>query len=68
LGKYAAQGSALLIMMILGGAIIPPFQGWLADEIGIHPSYIVTVVCFAYLGWFAWRTRKLNTSETAVAH
>jgi FHS family L-fucose permease-like MFS transporter len=68
LGKYAAQGSALLIMMILGGAIIPPFQGWLADEIGIHPSYIVTVVCFAYLGWFAWRTRKLDTSESTVAH
>lgn len=68
LSKYAAQGSALLIMMILGGAIIPPFQGWLADQIGIHPSYAVAVGCFLYLGWYAWRTRKLDTSGAAVTH
>ncbi len=68
LGKYAAQGSALLIMMILGGAIIPPLQGWIADQVGIHPSYAIAVLCFAYLAWFAWRTRKLDTGEAPVAH
>ncbi len=53
LGKYTSQGSAFLIMMILGGGIIPPIQGKLADIIGIHQSYIIAVICFAYLTLFA---------------
>jgi FHS family L-fucose permease-like MFS transporter len=53
LGKYTSQGSAFLIMMILGGGIIPPIQGKLSDIIGIHQSYFVTVICFAYLTLFA---------------
>lgn len=60
LGKYTSEGSAFLIMMILGGAIIPPFQGALADTAtGIHGSYIVAVVCFVYLAWHAWQTRRV---------
>ena len=53
LGKYTTEGSAFLIMMILGGGIIPPIQGKLADVIGIHQSYWVAVICFAYLAFFA---------------
>jgi FHS family L-fucose permease-like MFS transporter len=53
LGKYTSQGSAFLIMMILGGAFIPPLQGKLADMFGIEKSYWVCVVCFAYLTLFA---------------
>lgn len=61
LGKYETQGSAFLIMMILGGAIIPPVQGKLADLnfVGIHQSYWITVACFAYLLFFAWRIRSI---------
>ncbi|MDT3404844.1 MFS transporter [Mucilaginibacter terrae] len=55
LGKYTSQGSAFLIMMILGGSIIPPVQGILADTSGIHLSYIVPVLGFAYLAFFAWK-------------
>jgi FHS family L-fucose permease-like MFS transporter len=53
LGKYTAQGSAFLVMMILGGGIIPPLQGKLSDIIGIHNSYIIPVLCFGYLTLFA---------------
>lgn len=53
LGKYTTEGSAFLIMMILGGGIIPPIQGKLADVVGIHQSYWVPVICFAYLTFFA---------------
>ncbi len=49
LGKYTSQGSAFLIMMILGGAIIPPFQGALGDSLGIHFSYIIAAICFVIL-------------------
>ena len=61
LGKYTAQGSAFLVMMILGGAIIPPLQGKLADipSIGIHQSYWVPVVGFAYLAWYGFRVRRI---------
>lgn len=59
LGKYTTQGSSFLVMMILGGSIIPPIQGKLADVIGIHQSYIVAVVCFAYLAFFAWAVRGI---------
>lgn len=57
LGKYTSQGSAFLIMMILGGAIIPPIQGEMADNalIGIHNSYLVPVIGFLYLIFFAWK-------------
>lgn len=58
LGKYTSQGSAFLIMMILGGSIIPPVQGILADTAGIHTSYIVPVICFSYLLYYAWRVSK----------
>ncbi len=54
LGKYTAQGSAFLVMMILGGGIIPPIQGKIADIIGIHSSYIVSLICFIYLLLFAF--------------
>lgn len=59
LGKYTTQGSAFLIMMILGGSIIPPIQGKLADIIGIHASYAIGIACFAYLTWFAWKVRRV---------
>lgn len=59
LGKYTSQGSAFLVMMILGGGIIPPLQGKLADIIGIHQSYIIGVLCFAYLTFFAWMVKRL---------
>ena len=63
LGKYTTQGAAFLIMMILGGGIIPPIQGKLADFLqsksditgyGIHQSYWVPLVCFAYITFFAF--------------
>lgn len=54
LGKFTTQGSAFLVMMILGGAIIPPIQGKLSDIIGIHNSYWVPIICFAYLALFAF--------------
>jgi FHS family L-fucose permease-like MFS transporter len=59
LGKYTNQGSSLLIMMILGGGIIPPLQGLLADKIGIHLSYIIPVICFAYLAFYGWKVKNV---------
>ena len=59
LGKYQAQGSAFLIMMILGGAIIPPLQGKLSDLVGIQQSFIVGTLCFVYLVIFAVVVKRI---------
>ena len=63
LGKYTSQGSAFLIMMILGGAIIPPIQGKLADIIGIQPSYWIAVFCFLYLLIYAYMTKNVLAKQ-----
>lgn len=57
-GKYQTQGAAFLVMMILGGAIIPPLQGKLSDLFSIQFSFVVGVVCFAYLALYAFMMRK----------
>jgi FHS family L-fucose permease-like MFS transporter len=59
LGKYTSQGSAFLVMMILGGGIIPPLQGKISDIIGIHASYFIPVICFAYLAFFAYKAKLI---------
>jgi FHS family L-fucose permease-like MFS transporter len=65
LGKYTSQGSAFLIMMILGGAIIPPLQGALGDNhsIGMHKSYILAAVCFAFLAWLALKLKGVLKAQ-----
>ena len=64
LGKYTSQGSTFLIMMILGGALIPPFQGYLADVLNnIHLSYVLTIFLFGYLAFFAMKARSVLKSQ-----
>ncbi|MFN8429053.1 MAG: MFS transporter [Spirosomataceae bacterium] len=58
LGKHTNQGSSLLIMMIMGGGIVSYLQGVLGDAIGIQGSYIVGILCFAYLAFYAISASK----------
>lgn len=70
LGKYTNQGSSLLIMMIIGGAFIPPIQGLICDMEKGHPdgmmgvsytqfSYIIAIFCFAYLAWYGFQVKNI---------
>ena len=63
LGKYTSQGSSFLVMMILGGAIIPPIQGKIADIFTIQSSYWVAVLCFAYLILYAFLTQRVLAKQ-----
>jgi MFS transporter, FHS family, L-fucose permease len=58
LGKYTSQGSSFLIMMILGGAVIPPFQGSVGDAVSMHASYLVAVACYLVLALLALKLRS----------
>jgi FHS family L-fucose permease-like MFS transporter len=66
IGKYTSQGSSFLIMMILGGAIIPPVQGKLADIFTIQDSYWVAVLCFAFLLIYSFLTQKILAKQNLL--
>ena len=66
LGKYTSQGSSFLVMMILGGAIIPPLQGKLADIFGMITSYWVAVICFVFLLLYSVTTRQILSKQKLI--
>ena len=66
IGKYTSQGASFLVMMILGGAIIPPLQGKLADISGIQNSYWVAVMCFIFLLIYSIMTNKILTKQKLI--
>jgi len=55
LGPLTGDGSGLLVMAIVGGAIIPLVQGALADRIGIHHAFILPAICYLYIAYFAFK-------------
>lgn len=63
LGKKTSQGSNFLIMMIMGGGIVSLVQGLVADATSIKASYVVGVVCFAYLAFYAWRVKGILINQ-----
>ncbi len=63
LGKNTSQGSSFLIMMIMGGGIISWLQGFVSESIGIQSSYIVGVLCFAYLAFYAWKVSSILKNQ-----
>jgi FHS family L-fucose permease-like MFS transporter len=55
LGPRTGDGSGMLIMAIVGGAIIPVMQGVIADRIGIHHAFLLPVICYLYIGYYAFK-------------
>jgi MFS transporter, FHS family, L-fucose permease len=58
LGPLTGDGSGMLVMAIVGGAIIPVVQGALADRIGIHHAFILPVICYLYIVFYAFKGSK----------
>lgn len=54
LGKLTSQGSSILIMAIVGGALIPVAQGALADTYGIQHAYILPAICYLYIAYYGF--------------
>jgi MFS transporter, FHS family, L-fucose permease len=67
LGPLTGDGSGILIMAIVGGAIIPLSQGWIADRIGIHHAFFLPVICYLYILYFALSGSKPNSERYAKA-
>jgi FHS family L-fucose permease-like MFS transporter len=52
LGALKSQGASLLVMAILGGALLPPLQGVLADTIGVQHSFIIPMMSYVYIAFY----------------
>jgi len=67
LGPLTGDGSGVMIMAIVGGAIVPELQGWIADHIGIHHAFFLPVICYLYILFFALSGSKPNSERHATA-
>lgn len=65
LGKATSQGSGILVTMVVGGALIPVAQGFLADTFGYQRSFAIILVCYAYVLYFALRGHRLSIDRRA---
>jgi FHS family L-fucose permease-like MFS transporter len=65
LGPLTGDGSGIMIMAIVGGAIIPLAQGAIADRIGIHHAFFLPVICYLYILFFALSGSKPNSERHA---
>ena len=60
-GIYKSQVSSLLVMAILGGAILPPIQGKIADVTGnLQLSFVVPLVAYAYVAFYGWKGHRIG--------
>jgi FHS family L-fucose permease-like MFS transporter len=66
LGKFTSQGSGILVTMVVGGAIVPVIQGFLADHLGYQTSFAVVFCCYAYLVFFALNGYKIRQPRFAT--
>jgi MFS transporter, FHS family, L-fucose permease len=65
LGPLTGDGSGIMIMAIVGGALIPVAQGAIADRIGIHHAFFLPVICYVYILYFALSGSKPNSQRHA---
>jgi FHS family L-fucose permease-like MFS transporter len=55
LGPLTGEGSGIMIMAIVGGAVVPVLVGVLADRIGIHHSFILPLICYLYIVYYGFK-------------
>ncbi|MDA8975346.1 sugar MFS transporter [Akkermansiaceae bacterium] len=65
LGDDTSQGSSLLVMMIVGGAILPLIQGFMMDSMGVRLSLSIVLVSYLYLAFFGFVGSKIGRKESA---
>jgi len=53
LGPLTGEASGVLVMAIVGGAIVPELQALLADRVGLHHAFVLPVLCYLYILFFA---------------
>ena len=68
LGSRTKLGSSLVIMGIVGGATIPPIMGLVSDFTNIRVAYLIPIICFAYILYFAYGNLNVKKMEVVAGH
>ena len=58
LGQHTSQGSGILCLAIVGGAILPLIQGVLADSIGLQNSFFLPIICYVFIAYYGFSGSK----------
>jgi FHS family L-fucose permease-like MFS transporter len=66
LGKHTSQGSGILCMAIVGGALLPPVMGIAADKLGIHHCFFIATICYVYIAWYGLRGHATDAKPIAA--
>ena len=66
LGKHTAQGSGILCLAIVGGAIVPLLQGALADSVGVQLSYVLPILCYIFIVFYGLSGSKPVQAQEAL--
>ena len=64
LGRHTSQASGILCLAIVGGAIIPLLQGYLADSFGIQRAFLVAVLCYGYIAYYGLDGSRPSAERT----
>ncbi len=67
LGSHTAAASGVLCMAIVGGAVVPPAFGALADVAGIQAAFVLVLACYAYIAFYGFRGAEPRAAEAARA-
>ncbi|MFP5389962.1 MAG: sugar MFS transporter [Gammaproteobacteria bacterium] len=65
LGPQTGQGSGILCMAIVGGAIVPFVQGFLADAVGVQMSFVIPAACYIFILYFGVKYANMYKGEPA---
>jgi FHS family L-fucose permease-like MFS transporter len=67
LGEHTKLASSLIVMSIVGGAIAPPFMGWIADHASMKIGFAVPTICFVFVALYGLIWKKLESKDAGGA-
>ena len=67
LGEHTAQGSGILCTAIVGGAVIPPLYGALADQVGLQAAFVLPILCYLYIVFYGAKGSAVGRPAPATA-
>ncbi len=67
LGEHTSQGSSLLVMMIVGGALLPLLMGAIGDAFGIRMAFLTPIPCYLYIVFYGWWSHRRIAAKGSVA-
>lgn len=67
LGEHTSQGSSLLVMMIVGGALLPLLMGAIGDAFGIRLAFLTPIPCYLYIAFYGWWSHRRVAGKRAAS-